>query len=89
VTIGAEALPLGHRVLAEARSLLGGALTAEGRYAEAEDALLESCDALRPAQTPRDERVLRRARKRLAELYEAWGKPDAAARYRRPLTLNG
>ena len=66
---------------ASARSNLGASLTALGRYEEAERLLLgaleiiQSTDRAAPKQT---------ANRYLAELYDAWGREDEAARYREP-----
>ncbi|RMH21978.1 MAG: serine/threonine-protein kinase [Acidobacteria bacterium] len=61
--------------VAEAESVLGAILAAAGRLAEAESCLLaayRTLDAKRgPAVT-----ATREARRRLAELYRVWGRPD-------------
>jgi serine/threonine protein kinase/tetratricopeptide (TPR) repeat protein len=64
-----------------ARDLLGAALAAQQRYAEAETALLEARRDLE-ALSPPPRREVRANLTRLAELYAAWGKPAEAARYR-------
>jgi serine/threonine protein kinase/tetratricopeptide (TPR) repeat protein len=76
-----RALPKGHPDLSAARSALGGCLVALGRYQEAEPLLLESYDVLRSKCSERS-LVVRTAAQRLVRLYEAWGKPQSAARYR-------
>lgn len=53
---------------------------AQRRYAEAEPLLTDSHNALEASLSGRDPRTLA-ARRRLAALYEAWHKPDMAARY--------
>jgi len=65
------------------RSVLGEALAAQGRYREAESLLTSSYTALadaKGADSPPAEDALRR----VVEMYEAWGKPELAAPYRRP-----
>jgi serine/threonine-protein kinase len=83
--IGEAALPSDHRVLASARALLGAVLTNQGRHEEAERALRAAHDALPLPKTPAEKRALRRTRERLARLYETWGRPEQARRYRRAL----
>jgi non-specific serine/threonine protein kinase/serine/threonine-protein kinase len=81
VTILEAKLPGDHWRTAFARSILARALTVLGRYTEAEPLLLESCPVLqasRGAQAPPTRDCLRH----LAELYDAWGQPAVAARYR-------
>jgi serine/threonine protein kinase len=58
-----------------ARGLLGECLTELNRYAEAEPLLLESLEVL----DTRDARI------RVIGLYESWGKPEGADRYRKNL----
>jgi len=77
------ALPPEHSQLGEATGVLGACLTALGRYAEADTLLLES-HRIYGAAEGADGSHARRATARLAALYEAWGKPEAAARYREP-----
>ena len=76
-----RALPEEHWKIAAADVALGGLLTAEGRYAEAEPCLTAGYDLLR---TVRGEHVsyTQDARRRLAELYEAWGRPERAAPFK-------
>ena len=62
----------GARKIAALRSLLGGTLTELGRFAEAEPILEASYEA----------KADRRTLNRLLDLYEAWGRPHEAARYR-------
>jgi serine/threonine protein kinase len=76
-----KALPQGHPKTAEAEVLLGDCLMARKQYALAEPLLLDSYRVLaKDPGTPEAER--RQARQRLVELYEAWGKPSEAARWR-------
>ena len=64
--------------VAEAQSVLGALRTRQGRYEEAEHHLLASYRTLRAV---RGEQAVftRNVRRRLAELYLAWGKPEKAA----------
>lgn len=73
--------------LGETRSLLGEALTRLSGFAEAEPCLLLAFEILAatPGAARPDSREAREARDnlaRLAALYEAWGRPEKAARYR-------
>jgi tetratricopeptide (TPR) repeat protein len=69
---------------AETEVWLGVCLTAEKEYAEAERRLLSGYKEL--AQNPRvTPRQKRRAQEFLARLYEAWGRPDDAAAWRKKL----
>jgi serine/threonine-protein kinase len=76
-----EVLPAEHPNLAASEGNLGVCLTALGRYGEAEELLLASYrtvssrDDLPPDRLPQ-------ALDRLIDLYTAWGKPEAADRYR-------
>ncbi len=66
--------------LADAESLLGALLTRRERFAEAEPYLVQSLRTL--ARIRGEEAVYtRNARRRLRELYAAWGKPEKAAEY--------
>jgi serine/threonine-protein kinase len=67
--------------LAQARSLLGAALLARGRYAEAEPLMLAAAAVLQPLPGGQArERTANRAR--LVALYQATGRPHEAAAYR-------
>jgi hypothetical protein len=61
--------------------VLGGCLIALHRYDEAEPLLLESHAVLRARKGERS-REARDALEWIAQLYEAWGKPDKARDYR-------
>ncbi len=76
-----KSLPPGHWHISSSESALGACLTAEGRYAEAESLLLRAEAGLESARGPDHERTVE-ARQRLVALYEAWGRPDRAARWR-------
>jgi eukaryotic-like serine/threonine-protein kinase len=64
---------------------LGDCLAAQARYAEAEPLLNESYIIFKTVHVPQSP-VLDEARQRLVSLYEAWGKPQEAARYRNQLS---
>jgi non-specific serine/threonine protein kinase/serine/threonine-protein kinase len=76
-----KALLPGHAKTATAECLLGACLMAQKKYAEAEPLLLSGYRALEKAQgTPPTQ--LTKARQRLVKLYEAWGKPAEAAKWK-------
>jgi tetratricopeptide (TPR) repeat protein len=71
-----------------ARSLLGAALLGQQKFADAEPLLLEGYEGLRQRQAhiPRDGKVsATQPAERLVQLYDAWGKPDKAAQWRKTL----
>ena len=74
-------LPPGHWQVASAESALGRCLAKQGRFREAEPLLVGSFERLSADRGPSHERT-RDALKNLVEMYEAWGKPDMAAKYR-------
>jgi eukaryotic-like serine/threonine-protein kinase len=74
------ALAPDHRDLGGALSDLGACLAAQGRYAEAEPMLVEAHDIL-SASEGRSGRRASRAARRLAEMYQEWGRPGDAERY--------
>jgi serine/threonine-protein kinase len=61
--------------------LLGEALTLRKEYAEAECLLRESYEGFQPIRGARSP-DLTQARRRLARLYDDWGKPEQAAQFR-------
>jgi serine/threonine protein kinase len=68
-----------------ARSLLGGALLVQQKYADAEPLLVQGYEGMKARQTktPADGKArLAEAQGRLVRLYESWGKPDQAAKWR-------
>jgi serine/threonine-protein kinase len=81
VKIRTESLPKEHYWVALATSALGECLTIQKRYNEAEPLLLNSYEGLKISQGPDNPRTTI-ALQRLINLYEAWNKPDQAARYR-------
>ena len=73
--------PPGDWRIASTASLLGAAIAGQGRFEEAETLLLDAEKTLRgvpPVYAYLQTEVL----ERLAALYEAWGRPDPAARWR-------
>ena len=87
VRLRAETLPAGHYWVALADSALGECLTIQGRYGEAEPLLVESYNNLRAGQGEQNPRTSE-TRRRLAQLYEAWGRPDAARQYQTTHIVN-
>ena len=81
VRIRTESLPQEHFWLAQANGALGECLTIEKRFTEAEPLLLSSYESLKNSQGAHHPRT-GIALQRLISLYEAWGKPEQAARYR-------
>jgi serine/threonine protein kinase/tetratricopeptide (TPR) repeat protein len=63
---------------ADAESVLGACLTAEGRYQEAEPLLLESYPILLKDKGDGAKHAAE-ARQRISDLYKAWGKPEKVA----------
>ena len=70
------------RRIAEAESIRAGCLAGQGHYAAAEPILLRSYRILAGTPGLRAHQV-RQARSRVVALYEDWGRPAEAARYRR------
>ena len=60
---------------ADAESVLGGCLAAQGRFEEAEPLLLESYPLLQKDKGDGAKHAAE-ARQRIADLYKAWGKPE-------------
>ena len=85
VRIRTENMPETHFLRATANGVLGEFLTAQKRFTEAEPFLLASHESLKKSQAANSPRT-RRARQRLANLYDAWNKPEQAAPYRALLT---
>jgi tetratricopeptide (TPR) repeat protein len=66
---------------ADADSVLGACLVAEGKFQEAESLLLKSYPLLK-ADPGDGAKHATEARQRIVDLYTAWGKPEKAAEYR-------
>jgi hypothetical protein len=72
----------------ETSSLLGDSLLSQKKFAEAEPLLLAGYNGLkaREAKVPaQSKRRLAEAATRIAALYNAWGKPENAAEWRKKL----
>jgi hypothetical protein len=72
------------------KSLLGGSLLGQKKYAEAEPLLLQGYEGMKQcqAQMPKAAKArLSEAVERLVELYDAWGRPEDAARWRKELEM--
>ncbi|MBL9030972.1 MAG: tetratricopeptide repeat protein [Phycisphaerae bacterium] len=76
-----QAFPPGHLFTAAMTNSLGSTLTSLGRYADAEPRLLEA-RAMLEAWTSDDRGVRDDNVRTLVRLYEAWNKPDEAARWK-------
>jgi serine/threonine-protein kinase len=76
-------LKASHWMMGEALGALGECLTFQRHYGEAEPLLIESHTNLNSSLTPQDPRT-KEARQRLIVLYEAWKKPEMAARFNQP-----
>ena len=72
-------LPEGHWQIAAAKNAEGAALAGIGDFERAEPLLLSSLPDLERAPIPN---LAEEGRKRLADLYVAWGRPGEAAKYR-------
>jgi serine/threonine protein kinase len=79
--IRTENMPETHFLRATANGALGEFLAAQKRFSEAEPFLLASHESLAKSQAANSPRT-RRARQRLANLYDTWNKPERAAPYR-------
>ncbi len=78
--IRARLLPRGNQLIAASEGALGECLTTQKRYAEAEPLLQRSYATMKDVQGEQGPLTLEAVR-RLATLYQAWGKPEEAARY--------
>ena len=77
VAVRRRSEPAGDVSLASTESVHGAWLTALGRYAEAEQILVESHRVLRQVQGERSI-YTRDAKRRLDELYRAWDRPEVS-----------
>jgi tetratricopeptide (TPR) repeat protein len=82
LAIRADKMP-GHWRTYHTMSLLGGALAGQGKHEEAEPLLREGYERMDLAQA--GAKTKQQALERLIQHYEAWGKPDEAAKWRRLL----
>ena len=76
-----EILEEGNWLIGSAESVLGDALTDQGRYQEAQELLLAGQEAMAGDSGASDTRK-HESIERLVKLYEAWGRPDQAASWR-------
>ncbi|GAB5533912.1 MAG: hypothetical protein Rubg2KO_01610 [Rubricoccaceae bacterium] len=74
-------LPPGHLDILSSQGNLGDVLREAERYAAAERLYLDAAEGLE-VEMPEGHPDRQRARQRLVTLYEAWGRPDEAARWR-------
>lgn len=74
-------LPPGDWRLPSTRSILGGSLSRQNKFAEAEPLLLAGYQGLRQAKDAPAKRVAE-ALDRIVSLYEKWGKPELAKKWR-------
>jgi serine/threonine protein kinase len=74
-------LPAGNQLIGVSEGALGECLTSQKGYAEAEPLLLRSYATIKNIQGEHGPSTLEAAR-RLMTLYQSWGKPAEAARYR-------
>ena len=72
-------------------SELGGALLGQGRYSEAEPLVVRGYEGIKVGEAtippPVRFRMLLEAAERVVALYEAWGKPEQAAAWKKRLGL--
>jgi serine/threonine protein kinase/tetratricopeptide (TPR) repeat protein len=80
VRLRVESLPKDHFWVALANGALGECLTTQKRFVEAELLLIESYNVLKTVQGEQNPRTYE-ARLRLVGLYQAWNKPESAARF--------
>jgi serine/threonine-protein kinase len=83
VSIWRRELPTDHWRIANAQAVMGLCLVRQGKYAEAERNLLDNY-AILDKQRGAGSADARRVRGWIATLYDAWGRPETAARYRLP-----
>jgi eukaryotic-like serine/threonine-protein kinase len=80
LAIRTRVLPGGNQLIGVTQGALGECLTAQKRYTEAEPLLSESYTILKTVQGEQS-LPAREAARRLATLYQSWGKPDRATLY--------
>jgi hypothetical protein len=95
-TVLRESLEIRERLLPDhwttfnTRSLLGGNLMGQKKYAEAEPLILSGCEGMKAREAAisppyNKQLLLPEAAERVVKLYEAWGKPAKAAEWRAKL----
>jgi serine/threonine-protein kinase len=87
VATAAETLASDSWQIATARSLLGACRFARGDFEDAEHLLLESRRIMSRKLGERQE-LTQQAIQRVVKLYEAWDKPEQAAKWQARLVLN-
>ena len=83
-----HSLPEGNWRKGEVRSLIGVCMTEAGRFREAEDRLTKGYDII-VADRGREDPRSKASAGRLVELYERWGRPQQADRFREPAPADG
>jgi len=78
-------LPEGDSRIARLTSLLGASLAGQGKFEQAKVWLLDGYSQMKDNPEVAEERI-QEALQRIIELYEAWGKPHKADKYRAILT---
>jgi hypothetical protein len=74
----------------DAMSMLGGAVLGQRRHAEAEGLAVRGYEGLKASAVnirAQDKPRLLQAAERVVRLYETWGKPDEAARWKKKTGL--
>jgi hypothetical protein len=81
LAIRRKVYPAGHFLILSSQSILGEHLALAKRFDQAEPMLLESEKALVEARGE-SAPIVKDARERIVRMYEAWGKPGEAAKWR-------
>ena len=76
-----KALPQRHWLMSYTKGAMGQCLAVQGRYELAEPLVLSSYSRIKTVRGNNDE-FTQRSLRRVVDLYEAWGKPEKAAKYR-------
>jgi eukaryotic-like serine/threonine-protein kinase len=74
----------------ETRNRLGVALLGQKKYAEAESLIVQGYEGMKAREAkipPQHKKRLTEAAERVVQLYDAWGKPDQAAAWRKRFRL--
>lgn len=85
LAIRTKRLPRSHRRTTDTARLIGQCLIAERKYEEAESVLIERYEVLEggfETRTPRQRASRTKFLQSIHQLYDAWGKPEEAARWR-------
>ncbi len=73
--------PDGHRLVSSSLKMLGESLMGQGKYAEAEAAFLDAHEVMQKTQHVAPSQMAS-VLEQIAHLYEVWGKPDEATKWR-------